>query len=68
MKDFSKKIVQEIKEEKKADERAHLYMLISNAYIAKRNNDSSLFYILKATDLINTTTLITTKIKIFFII
>ena len=48
----------------KADERAHLYMLISNAYIAKRNNDSSLFYILKATDLINTTTLITTKIKI----
>ena len=51
-------------QEKKADERAHLYMLISNAYIAKRNNDSSLFYILKATDLINTTTLITTKIKI----
>lgn len=53
-----------LQQEKKVDEVAHLYMLISNAYIAKRNNDSSLFYILKATDLINTEALPTTKIKI----
>ena len=53
-----------LKNEKKADEVAHLYMLISNAYIVKRNTDSSLFYILKATDLINSAALPTTKIKI----
>lgn len=53
-----------LKEKNKVDEVAHLYMLISNAYIAKRNNDSSLFYILKAADLINTEALPTTKIKI----
>ncbi|KIA89390.1 tetratricopeptide repeat protein [Kaistella jeonii] len=53
-----------LKEEKKVDEVAHLYMLLSNAYIAKRNNDSSLFYILKAADLINKEALPTTKIKI----
>lgn len=53
-------------QEKKVDEVAHLYMLISNAYIVKRNTDSSLFYILKATDLSNTDALPTTKIKILF--
>lgn len=53
-----------LQQEKKVDEVAHLYMLISNAYIVKRNTDSSLFYILKATDLINTDALPTTKIKI----
>ncbi|MGV8914193.1 MAG: hypothetical protein ACOH1X_01965 [Kaistella sp.] len=53
-----------LKEKNKVDEVAHLYMLISNAYIAKRNKDSSLFYILKAADLINTEALPTTKIKI----
>lgn len=53
-----------LKEENKVDQVAHLYMLISNAYIAKRNNDSSLFYILKATSLINKEALPTTKIKI----
>ncbi|SEV83986.1 hypothetical protein SAMN05421765_0595 [Kaistella antarctica] len=53
-------------QEKKVDEVAHLYMLISNAYIVKRNTDSSLFYILKATDIINTDALPTTKIKILF--
>ena len=51
-------------QEKKVDEVAHLYMLISNAYIVKRNTDSSLFYILKAADLINKEALPTTKIKI----
>ena len=29
-----------LKGEKKVDEMAHLYMLISTAYIAKKNNDS----------------------------
>lgn len=53
-----------LKGEKRVDEIAHLYMLISNAYIAKRNNDSSLIYILKAADLINKESLPTTKIKI----
>lgn len=53
-----------LKKEKKVDEVAHLYMLISNAYIVKRNTDSSLFYILKAANLINTDALPTTKIKI----
>lgn len=53
-----------LKKEQKVDEVAHLYMLISNAYIAKRNTDSSLFYILKAADLIKTETLPSTKIKI----
>lgn len=53
-----------LKEENKVDQVAHLYMLISNAYIAKRNNDSSLFYILKATSLINKEALPSTKIKI----
>lgn len=53
-----------LKGEKRIDEVAHLYMLISNAYIAKRNNDSSLIYILKAADLINKESLPTTKIKI----
>lgn len=53
-----------LKQEKKVDEAAHLYMLISNAYIAKRNTDSSLYYILKAADLIKTETLPSTKIKI----
>lgn len=53
-----------LQKEKKVDEVAHLYMLISNAYIVKRNTDSSLYYILKATDLINTDALPTTKIKI----
>lgn len=50
--------------EKKVDEIANLYMMISNAYIAKKNNDSSLFYNLKAKNLITKTTLPTTKIKI----
>ena len=53
-----------LKSEEKVDEVAHLYMLISNAYIAKRDNDSSLFYISKAADLINKESLPTTKIKI----
>ncbi|WP_051190363.1 tetratricopeptide repeat protein [Kaistella palustris] len=53
-----------LKQENKTDEVAHLYMLVSNAYIAKRNNDSSLYYILKATDLIDKEALPTTKIKI----
>ena len=53
-----------LKKEQKVDEVAHLYMLISNAYIAKRNTDSSLFYILKAADLIKTEALPSTKIKI----
>ena len=52
-----------LKSEKKSDEIAHLYMLISNAYIAKRNNDSSFFYILKAADLIKTETSPLTKIR-----
>lgn len=53
-----------LKTEKKTDEVAHLYMLICNAYIAKRDVDSSLYYIMKTTDLINSDALITTKIKI----
>lgn len=53
-----------LKSEKKTDEMAQLYILISNAYIAKKNNDSSLFYNLKAENLINKTTLPTTRIKI----
>lgn len=53
-----------LKTEKKVDEIADLYMMISNAYIAKKNNDSSLFYNLKAKNLITKTTLPTTKIKI----
>ena len=55
-----------LKKERKVDEVAHLYMLISNAYIVKKNTDSSLFYILKATDLINSAALPETKIKILF--
>ena len=53
-----------LKSEKKVDEIANLYMMISNAYIAKKNNDSSLFYNLKAENLIAKTSLPTTKIKI----
>ncbi len=53
-----------LKDEKNPDEAAHLYMLISNAYIAKRNTDSSLYYILQAADLIKPGMLPTTKIKI----
>lgn len=53
-----------LKIEKKVDEIANLYMMISNAYIAKKNNDSSLFYNLKAKNLIVKTTLPATKIKI----
>lgn len=55
-----------LQKEKKADEVAHLYMLISNAYTVKKNTDSSLFYILKATDLIKSDALPATKIKILF--
>lgn len=53
-----------LKKEKEIDEMAHLYILISNAYIAKKNNDSSLYYNLKVENLITKTTLSTTKIKI----
>lgn len=53
-----------LKSENKVDEIANLYMMISNAYIAKKNNDSSLFYNLKAKNLITKTTLPATKIKI----
>ncbi len=53
-----------LKSEKKVDELANLYMVISNAYLAKKNNDSSLFYNLRAENLITKTTLPTTKIKI----
>lgn len=56
--------LQLLKTEKKVDDKAHLYMLLSNAYIAKRNTDSSLYFILKAADLINTDAQISTKIKI----
>lgn len=53
-----------LKSEKNVDELADLYMVISNAYLAKKNNDSSLFYNLKAENLITKTNLPTTKIKI----
>ncbi len=53
-----------LKAEKKTDEVANLYMLLCNAYIAKRDIDSSLYYIMKTTNLINSDALITTKIKI----
>ena len=53
-----------LKSEKNVDELADLYLVISNAYLAKKNNDSSLFYNLKAENLIPKTTLPTTKIKI----
>ena len=63
--DESIKIARQLlKDKNEADETAQLYMLISNAYIAKRNSDSSLFYILKASDLIKTNALPATKIKI----
>ena len=63
--DESIKIARQLlKDKNEADETAQLYMLISNAYIAKRNSDSSLFYILKASDLIRTNALPATKIKI----
>lgn len=55
-----------LKNEKKVDEVAHLNILISTAYLAKKNNDSSLFYILKASNLINTDASPKTKIKILF--
>ncbi len=50
--------------EKKVDDMADLYMIISNAYIAKKNNDSSFFYNLKAKNLIAKTNLTSTKLKI----
>ncbi len=53
-----------LKKEKNTDEIANLYMIISNAYIAKRDIDSSLFFIMKTTDLINSDALIKTKIRI----
>lgn len=55
-----------LKKEKKVDEVAHLNILISTAYLAKKNNDSSLYYILKAANLINTDASPKTKIKILF--
>lgn len=53
-----------LKNEKNADEIAHLYMMISTAYIAKRDIDSSLYFIMKTTNLINSDALIATKIRI----
>ena len=53
-----------LKKEKNTDEIANLYMIISNAYIAKRDVDSSLYFIMKTTNLINSDALIKTKIRI----
>lgn len=53
-----------LKNEKNADEIAHLYMMISTAYVAKRDIDSSLYFIMKTTNLINSDALLSTKIRI----
>lgn len=53
-----------LKKEKNIDEIANIYLLISTAYIAKRDVDSSLYFIMKTTDLINSEALIKTKIRI----
>ena len=53
-----------LKKEKNTDKVADIYMMISTAYIAKRDIDSSLFFIMKTTNLINSDALLTTKIRI----
>lgn len=53
-----------LKNEKNTDEIAHLYMMISTAYVAKRDIDSSLYFIMKTTNLINSDALLSTKIRI----
>ncbi|WP_300674271.1 tetratricopeptide repeat protein [Soonwooa sp.] len=49
---------------KKPDQLANIYMLISTAYIAKRDIDSSLYYIMRTSDLLNTNIQSVTKIRI----
>lgn len=58
---ISKKL---LKTEIQPDEKTHLNLLISNAYIVKRNTDSSLYYILKTKELVNTNIKLQTKVKI----
>ncbi|QOW11317.1 hypothetical protein Q73A0000_13595 [Kaistella flava (ex Peng et al. 2021)] len=53
-----------LKNEKNTDKVANLYMMISTAYIAKRDIDSSLYFIMKTTNLINSDALLKTKIRI----
>ena len=53
-----------LKTEKNTDDIANLYMMISTAYIAKRDIDSSLYFIMKTTNLINSDALLKTKIRI----
>lgn len=53
-----------LKKETAPDQIAHLNLLISNAYTVKRNSDSSLYYILKTKELVNTPIQINTKAKI----
>ncbi len=53
-----------LKTEKDPEQIAQLYMLMSNAYISKRNKDSSLYYILKAADLLHTDASPAIKLKL----
>lgn len=49
---------------KQPDQIANIYMLISTAYVAKRDIDSSLYYIMRTSDLLNTNIKTITKIRI----
>lgn len=53
-----------LKAEKTPDQIANIYMLISNAYVAKRDIDSSLYYIMRTSDLLTTNVKTVTKIRI----
>lgn len=53
-----------LKTEKTPDQIANIYMLISNAYVAKRDIDSSLYYIMRTSDLLSTNLKTVTKIRI----
>lgn len=53
------------KKTKSSEKTAHYYMLLSNAYIAKRDIDSSLYYINQTSNLINNSDIkIATKVRI----
>ncbi len=53
-----------LKSESSPDRIAHINLLISNAYMVKRNTDSSLYYVLKTKELVTTNIQTLTKAKI----
>lgn len=53
-----------LSKEKKPDRIANIYMLISTAYIAKRDIDSSLYYMMRTSEMLNSNIKTITKVRI----